>query len=389
MTDATNTALLHELKVHQVELEMQNEELRRAQVELAAARDRYMDLYDFAPVGYFTLDERGVILEANLTASVMVEQERKTLLGRNFAQFLAICSDLAWQAHLKSAFEQAQSLRLELGIKRRDGTQFDGQLDCLPIASAGKSATLRVALTDISERKLAEASQRTADALIEASETERRQVSRELHEELGQRLSALKMELASLAQAAQDPAQHGQRLAGIQSSLADSVSIVRRIASGLRPLMLDDLGLNAAIDWLARESAKRLNVEVLTHLDTEDPPVNERATIAIYRMVNDMLNQLACNGDVKRIDIALQRSSTNLELSVQGSSNWPSPPTGLIERNDMTQSLTERTRMLEGRLQLEQTRSGGLRFTVSLPLQALQQNRHPSPTEAPHATRRL
>lgn len=246
MTDATNTALLHELKVHQVELEMQNEALRRAQIELAAARDRYMDLCDFAPVGYFTLDKHGVIVEANLTSSAMVDRERKTLLGRPFAGLLAAPSHQAW----------------------------------------------RVALTDISERKLAEASQRTADMITEASETERRHVSRELHEELGQRLSALKMALAR------------------------------------------------------------------------------------HRHIN-------------RIDIALQSKSGNLALSVQGSSNWPAPPTGQIKRNDMTQSLTERTRMLQGRLQLEQTRSGGLRFAVTLPIQSLQQRPQPSTSEASHATRRL
>ncbi len=72
--------LVHELRVHQVELEMQNEELRRAQAEIEESRARYADLYDFAPVGYLTLDERGLVMEANLTLAKQLGIERTHLI---------------------------------------------------------------------------------------------------------------------------------------------------------------------------------------------------------------------------------------------------------------------------------------------------------------------
>ena len=81
--------LVHELEVHQIELEMQNAELRRAQEELELSRNKYIDLYDFAPVGYFTFDTQGLILEVNLTGAKLLGIERKLLLKKPFINFIA------------------------------------------------------------------------------------------------------------------------------------------------------------------------------------------------------------------------------------------------------------------------------------------------------------
>ncbi|MFC1565266.1 PAS domain S-box protein, partial [candidate division KSB1 bacterium] len=80
--------LIEELYIHQIELEMQNEELRRSQMELEESRSRYTDLYDFAPVGYFTVDNNGIILEANLTGADLLGIERGTLIKKPFSIFV-------------------------------------------------------------------------------------------------------------------------------------------------------------------------------------------------------------------------------------------------------------------------------------------------------------
>ena len=105
---------LHELRVHQIELEMQNEELRRAQVELDTARARYFDLYDLAPVGYCTLSEQGLILEANLTAAGLLGVSRGGLVKQPITRFIFKKDQDLYYLHRKQLFETGTPQALSL-----------------------------------------------------------------------------------------------------------------------------------------------------------------------------------------------------------------------------------------------------------------------------------
>lgn len=147
--------LLHELRVHQVELNMQNEALRQAQLTLEESRDRYVDLYDFAPVGYLTLSPSGMISEINLTGASLLGIERAKLLQRRFALLVAAEDRDRWGRFMVGAFQHRQRQQYELSLKRNDKSEFPAQLDCLYIEAGGVSA-LRITLTDLTERKLKE-----------------------------------------------------------------------------------------------------------------------------------------------------------------------------------------------------------------------------------------
>ena len=162
-------ALLHELQVHQLELEMQNETLRRMQTELEASRDRYVDLYDFAPVGYITLNANGLIEELNLTAATLLGAERKDLLKRRFTG-QAIAEDQGRWLTFLTAIKREGSGSVEVSLQRRDGTVFPALLECqrtnvIRSGTAGEGVgetAIRIALTDISERRQRE----TVDAFL-------------------------------------------------------------------------------------------------------------------------------------------------------------------------------------------------------------------------------
>ena len=143
--------LLHELQVHQVELEMQNETLRQAQHELEDSRDRYVDLYDFAPVGYLTLRADGLIAAANLTAATLLGIDRKHLLLRRFTALVGADDRSRWVGLFMKVMQRDGKGALEVALQRGDEAVFQARLDC--VADAGGTA-LRVALTDVTEREL-------------------------------------------------------------------------------------------------------------------------------------------------------------------------------------------------------------------------------------------
>ena len=147
--------LWHEFQVHQIELEMQNEALRQSRIELERSRDRYFDLYEFSPVGYLTLTRAGLIATANLTAATMIGIERKYLLVKRFDACVVIADRDRWQREFRSAFGHETRRQLTLTLMKGDGSTRLVLLDYLRIANDADEPTLRVALTDISERQRA------------------------------------------------------------------------------------------------------------------------------------------------------------------------------------------------------------------------------------------
>ncbi len=156
ITELPADDLLHELQVHQVELEMQNEALRQKQTELQAVRDRYVDLYDFAPVGYLTLTADGMIEELNLTAVKLMGAERKDLLHRRFASLLIPEDQDRCKELLLGVIDHNETRRSELTVQRRDGTVFQALLDCATRKVGADDTAIRIALTNIDALKQAE-----------------------------------------------------------------------------------------------------------------------------------------------------------------------------------------------------------------------------------------
>ncbi len=143
---------LHELQVHQIELEMQNEELRRAQMEIEAGQARYFDLYDLAPIGYCTVSENGIILEANLTAATLLGTARSALVEQPLSRFICKDDQDIYYLHRKKLFDAGQPQECELRLVKPDGTVFWAHLTGTAAHAEDGAPVCRCLLSDITAR---------------------------------------------------------------------------------------------------------------------------------------------------------------------------------------------------------------------------------------------
>ena len=148
--------IIHELQVHELELEMQNENLRQSEIALEISRDRYIDFYDFAPVGYLTLSSNGLIIEANLTCATMLGIERSKLLQNRFSRFVVPENNDDWYRHFMAALQHDGKQSCELDVRCGHEGHLHVLLDSLRLLKDNLEPMVRITLTDITRLKIAE-----------------------------------------------------------------------------------------------------------------------------------------------------------------------------------------------------------------------------------------
>ncbi|MCJ7833742.1 MAG: sensor domain-containing diguanylate cyclase [Deltaproteobacteria bacterium] len=156
--------LLHELQVHQIELEMQNDELRTIQLAQEESRDKYLDLYDFAPVGYVTFTPEALIQEINLTGAALLGMDRQKLINSRFRRMVAGKDQDRWGQHFLSVLQQGERQSCELTLKKAEGSTFQAKLDSARQELKTGTPLVRTTINNISEIK------QTQEALRESEQ---------------------------------------------------------------------------------------------------------------------------------------------------------------------------------------------------------------------------
>lgn len=310
------------------ELEGQNQELRERQREIEEARRRYLDLYDFAPVGYFVFDQKGTIVEANLTGARLLGLPRNQLLGTPFVFFLDREFTHPFYQHLEKVFSNNTKQACELKTNQK----YQKSVIYVSVESvamnADKTATCRSAVIDITERKLADkelaqARQKLAERnvqlgrlsarLLETQEEERSRVADDVHDSFASLLCAIKDELQPLLGKGEDG-----RLNQVFYQLDIAIRDALRIQMALRPPALDDLGLFPALDMLCREFQNchsHIHVEKKFLLDGSKVP--DSIEVPIFRIAQEAFDNIATHSGADSVTISLARKDSLIELVIR------------------------------------------------------------------------
>ena len=420
---ADSRRLVSELQVHQIELEMQNAELLRARLEVEATLIRYTELYDFAPVGYFSIDRQGRIHEVNLTGAAMLGMVRSQLRQRRLRDFVAPTSRELIETFLATVFTKPGKHACEGLLLPANGTAFWTDIQASSAATlVGERKLCRLAISDIAALKRGAEAQRRVESLaaavhsanqeiarrraaettlkesertqrellaqslelhaqlrslthqlLRAQEDERKKISRQLHDEIAQILAGISVELATLKEAAAiNPRGLRQRISKTRLRVEQAVHIVHDFARDLRPAMLDDLGLVPTLRTHLKELAARHGLRVsFTAFAGADALDSAKSTV-LYRVAQEALTNVVRHSNSTTASVRLLKAGDAVRLEIHDAGTAFTPERAQAAKQGGRLGLVgmrERVEMVGGHFTIVSAPGQGTTVTADIPVE--------------------
>jgi PAS domain S-box-containing protein len=404
--------LAHELEVQYVELELQNEELRRMTMELEASRDEFAELYQSAPVAFVTLDRNGVIQQVNTAAALMLKDPQDFLAGSLFLLRIHPEDRRNFHARLrKQSLEQNGDTPIDVRLLGGNGQRIvHAQVHVAMKHNGTGGLCWRLALVDVTARRQyedalenarreleARVAERTAElehrtrqlarltsALTLAEQRERRRLAERLHDHLQQMLAGARLNLEMLG--GEHELREAQGFKDAYQLVMEAITTARSLSAELSPPVLYLQGLSGALEWLARWMRRTHKLEVAVTADPAADPAREDLKVLLLQSVRELLFNVSKHADINaaRVEMAHGDGHTRIVVSDRGKgfdapAFWQRRPA--VEGGFGLFSIRERLTLLGGRFDIVSTPGQGTTATLSLPLQTLAQT-GPPPSEA-------
>ncbi len=359
------------------------EQRSRAQAELEAAQVRFRNVFEAATNGLLVLDEEGRIREANQAAGEMLGIVHSGLRG------MALDTVLPTVQRQLLAQAKGNGVKARPRLEARAPGSGDAPVDLDIQGSAFREAgALRrvLVLTDVTHRRAVERrlTQLSRSVLL-AQEEERERVSRDLHDELGQIITAIRFELGLLERGARDgPVELRDGLRELTEHVEHAASELRRVCQGLRPPLLDDLGLEPAVRQLVQRFGAQSRIQMELDLRLEDPPpkLSPEAALCAYRVLQECLTNVARHAGASTVWVSMAREDGDLVLSVYDNGRGFDPEHGRGDGSGIT-GMAERANLVSGTVEIRSVDGEGTRVTLRLPL--TQEAPPPRPTHLKEA----
>ena len=394
---------------------MQNSELREARDEVEIQLGRYTDLYDFAPVGYYSINEQGLILDVNLTGAALLGVERSRLINRRLLGFVTPKSLTILQTFLKRVFTTPEKQVCVVSLLTEQGATFWADLQATP-ANGGEGAGkwCRVVVSDLTtlnqaeevlqrmeglatanrelkleivHREMAEAALKESEAearrmqeqlrhlshqLLLTQEDERKRISRELHDEIVQTLVGINVHLSSLTvNDSVDIEDLRTKIARTQRLVEKSVEIVHRFARELRPTVLDDLGLIPALQSFITEFTQRTKIRVRFEACAEVEQLNGTELTVLYRVAQSALANVDKHAHARNVNVSIRKIQNAISLEVHDDGKSFEVERVLMATRHKRLGLLgsrERIEMVGGKFAIESTPRKGTTIRAEIPI---------------------
>jgi len=347
-------------------------EHKRAEARLRDSEARFRSIVEATASVMIILDPKHFILEFNPRAEQIFGIARPAAVGRDFLELClpeefrpVVAEDVrkTFAGETKPGF--ATPVRAKGGAERTLLWNFSRQS-----GAEGRPAAIIATGIDITERREAEEARRVRELaahLQSAREHERRHIAREIHDELGQALTGLKLEVSFIARQRGAEAETIRlKLAGLGRMIDGTIESVRQLAAELRPQLLDELGLSDAIRWQVDEFAKRTGIRCVLELSESEIEWSQDQAIATFRIVQESLTNVVRHANAKNVLIKLGTSDGTIVLEIADDGKGITEKQASGGRSFGLLGMRERARMFGGSFRIESRDGGGTTVTVRM-----------------------
>jgi PAS domain S-box-containing protein len=350
---------------------------KRTETALRESERKYRDLYDNAPDMYHSVDKEGVIIDCNETEARILGYAKAEIIGRPITDFMTEQSRTIQEEEFPAIIKMSTIQGLEREFVKKDGNTFTANMNVFnETDGAGELIKTRTIGRDVSERIRVEAELkqsredlRNLSAHIEsAREQERGHIAREVHDELGVTLSKLKLDIAWLEKRLSDNRLLLDKTKTMFELVDDTIRSVQKIASELRPGVLDHLGLSAAIKWQAGEFRDRAGIQCVLSLLPEDIELDHDLSIAIFRIFQETLSNVVRHAEATKVEVDLLEADGILTLDVRDNGKGITDEQISNPTSFGLMGIRERVGFLGGSLEIRGVPGEGTIVSVCIPL---------------------
>ena len=375
-------SLVHELRVHQIELELQCQELHRLQAEAEESRNRYRELYESIPIGYATIDVTGKIHDVNPAGASLLGLDPTREMKNLYAYFADGDGDAAL-LFFRRVLNDDTAGSCDLRMSKPDGGMFLAAVQAAPVKNGeGKRERLRIAFKDITRRKQVEESLRQHQLELEANrielqelmaklftaqEEERRRIACDLHDDHCQRITALILEASAMEKLVRSVMPSlAPRMSSLKNKLGDILDDFRHLTHELHPRHLDTVSLACSMRTYIKEFMDYTSLDVDFKEGAVPAHLPMPITICLYRLLQESLGNIRKHANAKHVDVSLSSGQREIELRV--SDDGSGFNSGDSKKGLGLTSMQERVRPLRGHVAIDSSPGRGTVIAVKIPL---------------------